>query len=178
MGMQAGGGVMANINITPLVDVMLVLLIIFMVAAPVMEKERAKKELQEDRDNQQRLVALNLPALDNTGASGEKPRTLTLKVSSKLVVSFEGKQIADCSAFIDTPDKRKWQKCLDDVERAVLGTPEAKENGVLVDAEPEVRFGFVVGIMHRLHRANVEKVSMFPKTASTSPSGGKHLTAS
>ena len=41
MGMQAASGVMADINITPLVDVMLVLLIIFMVAAPVMEKERA-----------------------------------------------------------------------------------------------------------------------------------------
>ncbi|MBR4985904.1 MAG: biopolymer transporter ExbD [Proteobacteria bacterium] len=164
MGMQAGGGVMSNINITPLVDVMLVLLIIFMVAAPVMEKERAKKELQEDRDNQQRLVALNLPALDNSGASAEKPRTMTLKVTSKLVVSFEGNQVADCSEHVNAPDKRKWQRCLDDVERAILGSPEAKENGVIVDAEPEARFGFVVGIMHRLHRANVEKVSMFPKT--------------
>ena len=172
MGMQAGGGVMSNINITPLVDVMLVLLIIFMVAAPVMEKERAKKELQEDRDNQQRLVALNLPALDNSGASGEKPRTLTLKVSSKLVVTFEGEQVADCSAHVDTADKRKWQKCLDDVERAVLGNAEAKENGVLVDAEQEAIFGFVVGIMHRLHRANVEKVSMFPQRSAAQPAHG------
>ncbi|HSE11423.1 MAG TPA: biopolymer transporter ExbD, partial [Rudaea sp.] len=30
-----GGGVMAEINVTPLVDVMLVLLIIFMITAPL-----------------------------------------------------------------------------------------------------------------------------------------------
>lgn len=33
---RGGGGVMSEINVTPLVDVMLVLLIIFMVAAPLM----------------------------------------------------------------------------------------------------------------------------------------------
>src|SRR5260370_37255922 len=34
---QGGGGMMAEINVTPLVDVMLVLLIIFMVAAPMLQ---------------------------------------------------------------------------------------------------------------------------------------------
>jgi biopolymer transport protein TolR len=34
-GGQSGGGVRSNINITPLVDVVLVLLIIFMVATPI-----------------------------------------------------------------------------------------------------------------------------------------------
>ena len=33
---DSGGGPMANINVTPLVDVMLVLLIIFMITAPLM----------------------------------------------------------------------------------------------------------------------------------------------
>src|SRR5262245_5077264 len=40
MGMStsgAGGGMLAEINVTPLVDVMLVLLIIFMVAAPMIQ---------------------------------------------------------------------------------------------------------------------------------------------
>ena len=162
MGMQTSGGVMADINITPLVDVMLVMLIIFMVASPVMEKERAKKALEEDRDKQQRLVALNLPALDNTGAVADQPRTLTLKVTSSLLVSFEDKVVADCSAHQNTTDKRQWQPCFDAVESAVRGNPDAKEGGVIVDAEPEAKFGFIVGVMHRLHKANIEKVSMFP----------------
>jgi len=40
MGMSggSGGGAMAEINVTPLVDVMLVLLIIFMVTAPMMDE--------------------------------------------------------------------------------------------------------------------------------------------
>ena len=164
MGMQVSGGAMSDINITPLVDVMLVLLIIFMVAAPVMEKERAKKELDENRDQQQRLLALNLPALDNSGASDNKAQTLVLKVSSSLVVSFEDRIIADCSARKNTVDKRDWITCLDKVEAEFRDNEKAKEGGVIVDAEPEATFGFIVGVMHRLHRANIEKVSMFPKT--------------
>ena len=128
-----------------------------------MEKERAKKELQEDRDNQQRLVELNLPALDNSGAAADQGRTLTLKITSSLVSSLDGKGISDCSAQKDTKDKRNWQSCFDAIESAIRDNPEAKENGVIVDAEPEVKFGFVVGVMHRLHKADIEKVSMFPR---------------
>ncbi len=36
MGMGGGGKAMSDINVTPLVDVMLVLLIIFMVSAPLL----------------------------------------------------------------------------------------------------------------------------------------------
>jgi len=164
MGIQAGSGVMADINITPLVDVMLVLLIIFMVAAPVMEKERSKRELEENRDKQQRLVALNLPALNNADASPAPVRTVTLHVSASLKVSLDDVLVADCSAHAEAVDKRLWQPCLDAVEGAVRDVKEAREGGVAVDADPVAKFGFVVGVMHRLHRANIERVSMFPRT--------------
>lgn len=165
MGMSAGkGGVMGDINVTPLVDVMLVLLIIFMVAAPVMEKERAKKEIDQDRDRQQRLVALNLPALNNSeAASAQNGQTYTLHVTKSLVVTFDSRKIADCSGSLS--DKKGWEQCLDKIESEVRGLPQARENGVVVDADRETQFGFVVGIMHRLHRANIEKVSMFPRTS-------------
>jgi len=165
MAMTAGkGGVMGEINVTPLVDVMLVLLIIFMVAAPVMEKERSKREIDQDRDRQQRLVSLNLPVLDNTAPAADKnAHTYTLHVSKSLVVTFDNKKIADCSD--SGANKNKWESCFDKIESSVRGVPNAKENGVVVDAEAETKFGFVVGIMHRLHRANIEKVSMFPRTS-------------
>lgn len=164
MGMSAGkGGVMGDINVTPLVDVMLVLLIIFMVAAPVMEKERSKKAIDEDRDRQQRLVALNLPALNNSAqAAAENGQTYTLHVTKSLVVTFDNKEVVNCSGSLT--DKKGWETCFDKIESAVRGVPQARENGVVVDAEQETKFGFVVGIMHRLHRANIEKVSMFPRT--------------
>ena len=38
MGISSGGGQSANINVTPLIDVLLVLLIIFMVITPLTPK--------------------------------------------------------------------------------------------------------------------------------------------
>jgi biopolymer transport protein ExbD len=43
---SSGGGPMADINVTPLVDVMLVLLIIFMITAPLMS-HKVKVELPQ-----------------------------------------------------------------------------------------------------------------------------------
>lgn len=62
MGMSTGssGGAMADINVTPLVDVMLVLLIIFMVTTPMMNSAGVEVDLprseapplDQDPDNQ------------------------------------------------------------------------------------------------------------------------------
>ncbi len=63
MGMSGGGGrgsAMADINVTPLVDVMLVLLIIFMVTAPMLNNagieidlpQEKAPPLEESRDDQ------------------------------------------------------------------------------------------------------------------------------
>ncbi|MFA5623781.1 MAG: biopolymer transporter ExbD [Bradymonadales bacterium] len=164
MGIQLGtGSAMSDINITPLVDVMLVLLIIFMVAAPVMERERAKRDIEENRDKQQRLVALNLPALDNSGKAPSNAKTLVLKVSNSLEVRLEDKIIADCSKAKNSADKRDWLPCFDSIEREMIAQEENTAGGVTIDAEATAPFGFVVGIMHRLYKAKIEKVSMFPR---------------
>ena len=51
MGMSVGPGgkrkAMSEINVTPLVDVMLVLLIIFMVSAPLIVKDEQERLLSE-----------------------------------------------------------------------------------------------------------------------------------
>jgi biopolymer transport protein TolR len=77
MGMDLGGnrsGVRSDINITPLVDVVLVLLIIFMLTAPILQsgievdvpKTKTVKEITEERvvisiDRQQRVFLGNDP---------------------------------------------------------------------------------------------------------------------
>jgi len=77
---------LADINITPLVDVVLVLLIIFMVTAPVLQsgievavpKTRTVKEITEERmvisiDKQQRVFLGNDPInINETGATLRK----------------------------------------------------------------------------------------------------------
>ena len=49
---NSGGGPMAEINVTPLVDVMLVLLIIFMITAPLMS-HKIRIDLPQANPNQQ-----------------------------------------------------------------------------------------------------------------------------
>jgi biopolymer transport protein ExbD len=67
MGMSAGGndgGVMAEINVTPLVDVMLVLLIIFMITTPMMNHK----------------VKVDLPTKTVSVEEKEKATPLTLAI--------------------------------------------------------------------------------------------------
>src|SRR5690625_5762426 len=63
---------MAEINVTPLVDVMLVLLIIFMVATPMIT-----------RDDSQREVDINLPV------TRENPSTVDLQKTEKLILRID-----------------------------------------------------------------------------------------
>ena len=67
----SGGGVMAEINVTPLVDVMLVLLIIFMITAPL-AAHKIKVELP--------IASLDRPP-DEVAS---QPITLTIKSTGDL----------------------------------------------------------------------------------------------
>ena len=96
MGMESYGGrqdVKSEINVTPLVDVCLVLLIIFMVVTPMLQKGRP----------------VALPQTDNPG---KKPET-----QNEVLVSVQ----ADKTIFIDTkwyPDKEFLAKMRELGERA------------------------------------------------------------
>lgn len=69
---DSGGGPMAEINITPFVDVMLVLLIIFMVAAPLMESG----------------IAIQLPkAATQALPKSDDPVTLNITKDSKIYLN-------------------------------------------------------------------------------------------
>lgn len=78
MGMSSGGGgrgksrmTMSEINVTPLVDVMLVLLIIFMVTAPMMKQG----------------VEVNLPETTNSGVSTpEDPFVLSINKTGDIFI--------------------------------------------------------------------------------------------
>ena len=57
------GGPMSEINVTPLVDVMLVLLIIFMITAPLMS-HRIKVTLPKADPNQKTTETIKVPPID------------------------------------------------------------------------------------------------------------------
>jgi len=75
---QGSSQPMSEINVTPLVDVMLVLLIIFMVCAPLMTQS----------------ITVNLPKA--VGASTqEKPETVSLAINAEGAITWNGEAVVD-----------------------------------------------------------------------------------
>jgi biopolymer transport protein ExbD len=86
-----GKGPQADINVTPLIDVVLVLLIIFMVMTPVMLKELVAKVPQKQTENVplppgESTIVVELDAHDQLSLNGEPlaPEALGPKVSERL----------------------------------------------------------------------------------------------
>jgi len=89
MSMPSGGGgggipVMSNINTTPLVDVMLVLLIIFLITIPVINKT-VKVDLPK---------AVNIP-------TQTKPENITIAVDKDGQVYWNDKAVPNMQALLD-----------------------------------------------------------------------------
>lgn len=77
---------MSEINVTPLVDVMLVLLIIFMVTAPMLQQG----------------IDVNLPETKSTGAqTSDAPMVLVIQKDGKLKIGGKDVAMAALSARLD-----------------------------------------------------------------------------
>ena len=103
MGMSAGGnesgGPMAEINVTPLVDVMLVLLIIFMITAPLMA-HKVKIELPE-------------ATLEERPEDPGRPITLALKEDGEIYWNDERVQLSVLESQLAVEAQKKPQPRID-----------------------------------------------------------------
>ena len=118
---------MSDINVTPLVDVMLVLLIIFMVTAPMMMQG----------------VEVNLP---QTTVKPIKTREdpLILTVNKKREIYLENYRIE-----------------LDGLERKVKKIfQNRRDKEILLRADKDVPYGFVIKVISRIKRAGIDKLGM------------------
>jgi biopolymer transport protein ExbD len=79
MQLGGGGGVKADINVTPLVDVMLVLLIIVMLIAPLVQKG----------------VEITLPLAENTADHPETAEQTTVQVDQRGKFYINSSEVAD-----------------------------------------------------------------------------------
>ncbi len=144
MGMSAGGGsrdeAVPHINVTPLIDVLLVLLIIFMVITPVKPSKFEAKVPAEPKDQQNievkpnpltLVVAINRDrtlALNNESAgSVDEPEALTnrllaeFKVREQNDIRREGTNEIEKTLFIKSPTSVKYgdvAKVIDAVKAA------------------------------------------------------------
>src|SRR5580765_3065915 len=138
MGMSTGGGGGAtpNINVTPLIDVLLVLLIIFMVITPLKPSRFEAKVPAEPKDQPQMNV---------------KPNPLTLVIQ----INKETKGITlNNEPFGDVSDTEKLSNKLREIfkEREANGvfkenSPNEIEKTVFIKSPKSVRYGDVVKVI-------------------------------
>lgn len=127
--MMTNGGkrLMSDINVTPFVDVMLVLLIIFMVTAPMMMQG----------------VEVDLPQT-TTKSIKTKEEPLFLSINKQREIFLE-------------QDRMKLED-LEDKIRAI--SKYRRDKGILLRADRDVPYGFVIQVISRLKRAGVENLGM------------------
>ena len=118
---------MSDINVTPFVDVMLVLLIIFMVTAPMMTQG----------------VDVNLPQT-TTGNIKTEEDPLIVTVNKKGEIFLENLKVP-----------------LEGLENKVKSIfKNRREKEILLRADREVPYGFVIKVMAGVKRAGINKLGM------------------
>ncbi|MGC4252246.1 MAG: protein TolR [Sphingobium sp.] len=126
-----GRAPMADINVTPLVDVMLVLLIIFMVTAPLLVTG----------------VPVNLPETRAKGLDQDaKPTVVSIDRDGGLYI--DETQISDA----DLPGR------LAEIMSAHAGQPEPPQ--IFLRADTALDYGRVMRVMGELNRAGLNKVAL------------------
>ena len=144
MGMQVGNkGPRADINVTPLVDVVLVLLIIFMVIAPMLDK----------------VIPIQVPEeAEHEPEPQEKP-------NDQVIVRLE----ADGSIFVNKTavqfeelDQKLW-----DVFRS------RGEKVVFFDGHKEANYESVVQILDAMKSAGIKTIGIVTVDLPPIPSGGE-----
>jgi biopolymer transport protein TolR len=124
---ESRADLISDINVTPLVDVMLVLLIIFMVTAPMMIHG----------------VKVNLPITESKSIKS-KEDPLILSITKKRLIFIEDYNVTFNAL------KGKLQK--------IVANRAGKE--ILLQADKDVPYGFVMKVMSQVKEAGISKVGM------------------
>ncbi len=118
---------MSDINVTPFVDVMLVLLIIFMVTAPLMMQG----------------VEVNLPKTTTKNIkTREDPLVLTVNKTREIFLEDRRIKLEDLEAKVKSIFKYR------------------REKEILLRADREVPYGFVIRVIAGIKRAGIDKLGM------------------
>jgi biopolymer transport protein TolR len=141
-----GRTVLSEINVTPFVDVMLVLLVIFMVTAPILYQG----------------VDVNLPKVESKPMpAAETGKKIVITVNAKGEIFIEKKQYSlgeiktEIRALIRSQGK------------------EVEDEDVFLRADSNVPYGAVMNVMAEVKRAGVKKLGLVTEPLPSNNSQGK-----
>ncbi|MEO5706698.1 MAG: biopolymer transporter ExbD [Alteraurantiacibacter sp.] len=130
---------MAEINVTPFVDVMLVLLIIFMVTAPLLTSG----------------VPLDLPD-SRANALDQDPNEITVAVDETGAVFIDDSPVAQGNLG-------------EALERAASANGGGEQPVVVLRADRTLEYGRIMAVMGEINRAGFGKISMVSNGSSQEP---------
>lgn len=133
MSFAQGGesdGPVAVINVTPLVDVMLVLLVIFMITAPMLQQG----------------VEVNLPKATTGPVSG---------TSEQIVVSIdkEGRIYIGAGNLVSLDELGAKLK-------AIMDTRKEEDRKVFIKADKDLAYGGIMSVMSSLHQVGITQIGL------------------
>ena len=142
-------GIFAEINITPLTDVFLVMVIIFMVSALAVQVER-KVEKQQRIAQQDQADVEKKSGIKVTLPQGQAQEIDPTKQSLVLVIPINGDVVVGGKAMHDTD--------LDPLFRAAFARDKATQ--VVLKADKGVQHGRVVNLMERAKQAGLTHLAI------------------
>jgi len=134
MSMAVGdkkGGAIADINVTPMADIMIVLLIIFMVITPMLQKG----------------VDVKLPTAANSKEKKDEQKTITLAIRKDGVVYLGSKKI------------ERREELIPQIKEALEDAPEGARI-VFLKADEGLPYSEVMTVMDLAREAGVEEVAL------------------
>jgi biopolymer transport protein ExbD len=133
MSMNVGqnkGGAIADINVTPMADIMIVLLIIFMVITPMLQKG----------------VDVRLPVASNTADRKDEQKTITVAIKRDATTYLNG-------IVVQRP------QMVPQVKERLEEAPEGSKI-VFLKADSELPYSEVMKVMDDLREAGVEEIAL------------------
>jgi len=140
----AKGGVKSDINVTPLVDVMLVLLIIMMLVAPLLQQG----------------ITVTLPKATNSADKPETRGQTTIAISVDKHLYLNAKEVVD-------------KDTLGEVVKALLEDKKQDEKIVFIKADQGVDYGSVMATMDQLRAAGIEDMGLITEKPAGTAAGGQ-----